>query len=94
MAKYLAMLLLLASCNVVKPIPIPPIVTTTIDGSKSKGVQLTYQWRIIQGTGNIMTPNNKISKITFGSKGTRIVELTVTDSQGQQDKAIMSINVQ
>lgn len=93
MVKYIAILLLLASCNVVKPIPVPPIVTTTVDGSKSKGVQLTYKWRIIQGTGNIMTPNSKISKITFGTKGIRIIELTVTDFQGQSDKATMSIIV-
>lgn len=95
MVKYIAILLLLASCNVTKPVPLPtPTVMTIIDGSKSKGMQLTYQWRIVQGTGNILTPNSKISKVTFNSKGTRIIELTVKDNQGQTDKATMSIIVQ
>lgn len=85
MVKCLAILLLLASCN--------RTVSTTINGSGSTGVQLTYQWRIIQGTGNILTPNSKISKATFDSKGTRIVRLIVTDYKGQKDTATMSITV-
>ena len=80
------MLLLLAACN--------RTVSTTIDGSKSKGIQLNYQWTIIQGTGNLLTPNSKISKATFDSKGIRIVRLIVTDNQGQKDTATMSITVQ
>ncbi len=95
MGKYIAILLLFTACSSSKVVVSPTAkkVTTVINGSNSTGINLSYRWRFVQGSGSILNTANKVSPVTFDSKGVRLIELTVTDSYGQSDRDTTRINV-
>lgn len=68
----------------------------TLDGSKSvdpKGRPLTYQWRLLEKTAVILSPNEAVTRVQLGEQfGPYTFELKVTNADGVSSTTTVTVN--
>lgn len=94
--KWLIIILIFTSCNVVKKQPVASKEVIKLDGSKSydpDGYIVSYLWRQVSGPTVLI--EDKKAPVTYGnfnSKGVYKFELTVIDNMGASDKDTATVH--